>query len=431
MFNLSELKQRRNQLLAAIDDSALIFLASAPEHFRNGDVHYPYRQNSDFYYVTAFPEPSALALLLPNAQGGKYILFNRPHDPIKTIWHGEAIGQERACEEYAADAAYSIDQLETLLPDLVADRHCYYWLGSQNLALVKRVNHILVNLNQLTAPVESTVSLSSVLHEMRLSKSPFELLYLRQAASISSQAHVRAMQACRPGLYEYQLEAELLYAFYQEGCRASAYPSIVASGGNACILHYTDNNRVLKSGDLVLIDAGCEYRSYASDVTRCFPVNGQFSPEQKAIYDIVLKTQQAVIALIKPGVIWDSLQTCCIQMLTEGLLALGVLKGDVSSLIEQKAYKKFYMHGCSHWLGLDVHDVGHYKKDKQWRPLETNMVFTVEPGIYIAAQTPGVDEKWWNIGIRIEDDVRVTENSCEVFSNAPKEIADIESLMRS
>ncbi|MES2999032.1 MAG: aminopeptidase P N-terminal domain-containing protein [Pseudomonadota bacterium] len=431
MYTLSELKQRRRQLLTAVDSNAIIILASAAEHFRNGDVYYPYRQNSDFYYLTAFPEPDAIALLLPDAQGGKCILFNRPYDPLQAIWHGESIGQEKACEQYAVDEAYAIDQLEILLPDYLVGRCHYYWLGAQDSPIVKRVNKVITSLNKVTVQQEDLVRLPDILHEMRLRKSPSELACLRQAASISSQAHGRAMQACRPGLYEYQLEAELLHAFYQEGCRASAYPSIVASGGNACILHYTDNNSVLKSGDLVLIDAGCEYQFYASDITRCFPISGQFSPEQKAIYAIVLKAQQEVIDLIKPGVVWKCLQTRCIQIITEGLLDLGLLKGEVSSLIEQKAYKKFYMHGCSHWLGLDVHDVGRYKQDKRWRPLEANMVFTVEPGIYIADQTPDIDEKWWNIGVRIEDDVRVTEDSCEVLSRVPKDILDIESLMRS
>ncbi len=431
MIDIFELKQRRRQLLTAVNSDAVVFLASAPKQPRNGDVYYPYRQNSDFYYLTAFPEPDAIALLLPDAQGGKCILFNRPHDLEDSIWHGASIGQEGACEKYVVDDAHPIDQLEALLPDYIADRRHYYWLGSQNLVLLNRIKNVFTHLTKLTITEERIIDLTSVLHEMRLRKSSSELACLRQAATISSQAHRCAMRACRPGLYEYQLEAELLYAFYQAGSRACAYPSIVASGSNACTLHYTDNNRILASGDLVLIDAGCEYLFYASDITRCFPVNRRFSPEQKAIYDIVLQAQRTVIALIKPGITWNRLQACCTQTITEGLLELGLLNGKLSSLIEQNAYKKFYMHGCSHWLGLDVHDVGSYKWNKTWRALEKNMVFTVEPGIYIAANTPGVPEKWWNIGVRIEDDVCVTETSCEVFSDTPKEIQDIESLMRS
>lgn len=428
MFELSELKHRRRQLLATLEEDEVIFLVSAPEYLRNGDVYYPYRQASDFYYLTAFPEPNAVALLLPDSQGGKFILFSRPYDALEAIWKGQSIGQAGAKEVYAADEAYPIEQLEDRLADyLVASQRSYY-LGSSNPALIKRLNDSLAKLSKLPSQ-EGLVRVSRALHEMRLKKSPAELVCLRQAAAISAQAHILAMQACRPGRYEYQLEAELRYKFYQAGCRATAYPSIVASGANACILHYTDNNAVLKSGDLVLIDAGCEYQSYASDITRCFPVNGQFNDQQKAVYAIVLQAQQALIDLIKPGVVWDQLQARCVRIITEGLLDLKLLKGDIEDLIEQKRYKKFYMHGCSHWLGLDVHDVGDYKPNEKWRCLETNMVFTVEPGIYIA-KDPAIDEKWWDIGVRIEDDVCVTEKGCDVFSQAvPKEIADIESLM--
>lgn len=429
MFNLSELKQRRRQLMAAVDKDAVIILISAPESLRNGDVYYPYRQDSDFYYLTAFPEPNAIALLLPDSQGGKFILFNRLNDATEAVWNGQSIGQERAKKNYGADEAYAIDQLETRLPDFLTTRARCYYLGSKNAVLIKRLNKVLDNAKQSPSQ-EGLVEITDALHELRLRKSPDELDCLREAAIISSQAHIKAMKACRPGRYEYQLEAELLYEFYQNSSRATAYPSIVASGGNACILHYTDNSALLKSGDLLLIDAGCEYQSYASDITRCFPVNGRFSPEQKAIYEIVLKAQQALIDLIKPGVVWDSLQARCVQIITEGLLDLGLLKGNLESLIEHKHYRKFYMHGCSHWLGLDVHDVGCYKLNKKWRSLKPNMVFTVEPGIYIAAHTEGVDEKWWNIGVRIEDDVCVTKNGCDVLSQAaPKKISDIESLM--
>lgn len=239
------------------------------------------------------------------------------------------------------------------------------------------------------------------------------------------------MRACQPGLYEYQLEAELMYEFYRQGSQALAYPNIVASGPNSCILHYTDNRAQLKSGDLVLIDAGCEYQNYASDITRTFPVNGRFNPEQKAIYHIVLKAQQAIMALIKPGIAWNQLQKTCVDFVTQGLMDLGLLKGNLNDLIQKKSYQKFYMHGCSHWLGLDVHDVGTYKLEKQWRNLEPNMVFTIEPGIYIRPAAD-IDKKWWNIGIRIEDDVQVTSEAFEVLTaQIPKDLTDIENLMRT
>lgn len=430
MFRLSELQQRRQQLLSHIKSDELIVLMAAPEYLRNGDVLYPYRQNSDFYYLTGFPEPDAIALLIPDSKKGKFILFNRAEDSAAAIWNGERIGQIRARKEYGADEAYPIDQLEIKLSEYIANTRVCYYLGDEtiNHQVLARINKILMHLKKTS--VEYAKKLVDSVHEMRLKKSPTELDCLRQAAHISSQAHLRAMRACRPGLYEYQLEAELMYEFYRQGSQTLAYPNIVASGANSCILHYTDNRAQLKSGDLVLIDAGCEYQNYASDITRTFPVNGRFNPEQKAIYHIVLKAQQAIIALIKPGIAWNQLQKTCVDFVTQGLMDLGLLKGNLNDLIQQKSYQKFYMHGCSHWLGLDVHDVGTYKLEKKWRNLEPDMVFTVEPGIYIRPATD-IDKKWWNIGIRIEDDVRVTSAACEILTaQTPKDLADIENLMR-
>jgi len=431
MFRLSELQQRRQQLLSHIKSDELIVLMAAPEYLRNGDVLYPYRQNSDFYYLTGFPEPDAIVLLIPDSKKGKFILFNRAEDSAAAIWNGECIGQIRARKEYGADEAYPINQLEIKLSEYIANTRVCYYLGDEtiNHQVLARINKILTHLKK--TPVEYAKKLVDSVHEMRLKKSPTELDCLRQAAHISGQAHLRAMGACRPGLYEYQLEAELMYEFYRQGSQALAYPNIVASGANSCILHYTENRAQLKSGDLVLIDAGCEYQNYASDITRTFPVNGRFNPEQKAIYHIVLKAQQAIIALIKPGIAWNQLQKTCVDYVTQGLMDLGLLKGNFKDLIQQKSYQKFYMHGCSHWLGLDVHDVGTYKLDKKWRNLEPEMVFTVEPGIYIRP-TADIDKKWWNIGIRIEDDVRVTSAACEVLTaQTPKDLADIENLMRT
>lgn len=431
MFKLSELRQRRQQLLSNLKDDELIILIAAPECLRNGDVFYSYRQNSNFYYLTAFPEPEAIAILIPDIKGDRFILFNRAEDPKVAIWSGERIGQIRACQEYGADDAFSIDQLEAKLPEYLMNKHTCYYLGDEkfNNPTIVRINKLLGSLRK--TPLEFAKNLVNSVYEMRLRKSPTELNSLRQAARISGDAHLRAMRACRPGLYEYQLEAELLYEFYRLGSQALAYPNIVASGANSCILHYTENRAQLKSGDLVLIDAGCEYQNYASDITRTFPVNGRFNSEQKAIYQIVLNTQQAVIALIKPGLVWNQLQKTCVESLTQGLMDLGLLKGNLDDLIQQRNYQKFFMHGCSHWLGLDVHDVGCYRIEKKWRSLEAEMVFTVEPGIYISPASD-IDKKWWNIGIRIEDDVRVTQDACEVLtSQTPKKIADIENLMRS
>lgn len=431
MFKLSELQHRRQQLLSHLKSDELIVLIAAPEYLRNGDVFYPYRQNSDFYYLTAFPEPEAIALLIPDGKHGKFILFNRAEDPAAAIWNGERIGQTRAKKEYGANEAYPIDQLEAQLSGYISDTRVCYHLGDEKLnnITLARINKLLTRLKK--TPTADAKKLVDAVHEMRLRKSPTELDCLRRAAHISGEAHLRAMRACRPGLYEYQLEAELMYAFYQQGSQAVAYPNIVASGANSCILHYTDNRAELKSGDLVLIDAGCEYQNYASDITRTFPVKGRFNPEQKAIYHIVLTAQQAILALIKPGVAWNLLQKTCVELITQGLVDLGLLKGKLSDLIQQKSYQKFYMHGCSHWLGLDVHDVGCYRVEKKWRSLEPDMVFTVEPGIYISP-SPDIDKKWWNIGIRIEDDVRVTQQACEVLtSQTPKDLADIENIMRT
>ena len=431
MFRLSELQQRRQQLLSHIKSDELIVLMAAPEYLRNGDVLYPYRQNSDFYYLTGFPEPDAIALLIPDSKKGKFILFNRAEDSAAAIWNGECIGQIRARKEYGADEAFPINQLELKLSEYIANTRVCYHLGDvtiNNQALA-RINKIITPLKK--TPVAYAKKLVDCVHEMRLKKSPTELDCLRQATHISAQAHLRAMRACQPGLYEYQLEAELMYEFYRQGSQALAYPNIVASGANSCILHYTDNRAQLKSGDLVLIDAGCEYQNYASDITRTFPVNGRFNPEQKAIYHIVLKAQQAIMALIKPGIAWNQLQKTCVDFVTQGLMDLGLLKGNLNDLIQKKSYQKFYMHGCSHWLGLDVHDVGAYKLEKQWRNLEPDMVFTVEPGIYIRPAAD-IDKKWWNIGIRIEDDVQVTSEACEVLTaQTPKDLADIENLMRT
>ncbi len=431
MFKLSELQHRRQQLLSHIKTDELIVLIAAPEYLRNGDVFYPYRQNSDFYYLTAFTEPEAIALLIPDRKKGRFILFNRAEDATEAIWCGERIGQMRARKEYGADEAYPIEQLETKLAEYVANTRTCYYLADERLnnPTLVRINKLLARLKK--TPVEYAKGLVDSVHEMRLRKTSTELDCLRRAAHISGEAHLRAMRACRPGLYEYQLEAELMYEFYKQGSQALAYPNIVASGANSCILHYTDNRAELRSGELVLIDAGCEYQNYASDITRTFPVNGRFSPEQKAIYQIVLTTQQAIIDLIKPGVVWNQLQKTCVEWVTQGLVDLGLLKGNLHDLIQKKHYLRFYMHGCSHWLGLDVHDAGDYKKEKKWRSLEPDMVFTVEPGIYIRP-SGDIDEKWWNIGIRIEDDVRVTSEACEVLtSKTPKALADIENIMRN
>lgn len=398
IIQASEFAQRRQELLKKIGQDAVAIISAAPEVSRNGDSHYFYRQNSNFHYLTGFSEPEAVAVLIPGRPQGEYILFNRERDPAKEIWTGRRAGQEGACQIYGADEAYPIAEFEKKLPELLRDR--------------------------------KQTKIEDFIHEMRLFKSDAEVAAMRKAAEISVLAHQRAMQACKPGMFEYELEAEMMYEFYRHGSRYPAYTSIVGTGENSCVLHYNDNNMQIKNGDLVLIDAGCEYENYASDITRTFPANGRFTAEQKAVYEIVLRAQQAAIAAIKPAMRWDLPQEICVRIITEGLLDVGILQGNIDDLIAQKKYFQFYMHRSGHWLGLDVHDVGSYAVNGSVRNVEPGMTFTVEPGIYIAPNSPGVDKKWWNIGVRIEDDVLVTENGCDVLSAAlPKAVSDIETLM--
>lgn len=434
MIDLNEFAGRRQQLMRNLGLGAIAILSAAPEALRNGDAHYPYRQNSDFYYLTGFAEPEAIAVLIPGRIEGEFILFNRPRDAAQETWNGRRAGQEGACKHYGADAAYPIDEFVDRLPELLIGCHqvCYK-IGTHQILdqqIVTAVNNLSQRLRAgLTAPL-AFVNIEHYIHEMRLFKSTAEIGLMRKAAEISVSAHKRAMQICNPGVYEYQLEAELLHEFYRQGSRAPAYNSIVGSGENSCILHYNENNAQIKDGDLVLIDAGCEYENYASDITRTFPANGRFNSEQRAIYEIVLRAQLAAIAAVKPGVDWQLMQEICARIITEGLLEIGLLKGELEDLITQKAYLPFYMHRSGHWLGLDVHDVGNYGVNGKWRKLEPGMVFTVEPGIYIAADNPNIDKKWWNIGVRIEDDVLVTANGYEVLTDAlPRTVSDIEILM--
>ncbi len=434
MQEQQEFQQRRQRLLSVLGDDAIAIIFSGVEYLRSADAYYPFSQNKDFYYLTGFNEPEAVAVLIPNGQEGEFILFNRRRDPAKEVWDGYRAGQEGACAEYGADAAYPIDEIDQHMPALMLGRTKVFYPVGEMAQVDQRVLSWSASLRRqvragVPAPQEF-ISLGSMLHEMRLFKSEHEQALMREAARISAQAHCRAMQVCQPDMMEYQLEAELVYEFQRNGCRRVAYDSIVGGGSNACILHYIRNDQALCDGDLVLIDAGGEYKQYAADITRTFPVNGRFTPEQKAIYDIVLAAQVAGIEAIRPGVPWDAVQAAIVPIITQGLIDLEILYGDLDTLIEQKAYENFYLHRSGHWLGLDVHDVGSYKQNGQWRDLQAGMVLTVEPGIYIAADNQAVDERWWNIGVRIEDDVFVTENGHEVLSaDVPKARAEIEALM--
>ncbi len=430
----SEFRKRRRQLMRMMGPRSIAILPAAPVSKRNRDVEFPYRQDSDFWYLTGFPEPEAVALLQPGNPHGEYVLFCRERDAAAEIWSGVRAGQEGACRDYGADDSFPIVDIDEILPGML--EHCervYYCLGCQmefDQKLIEWVNRLRGQARAgVQTPVEF-VALDHVLHDMRLYKSAEEVRAMRRAGEISANAHRRALRLCRPGLTEYQLEAELIHEFMTQGATSPAYPTIVGGGGNACILHYVENGSVLNDGDLVLIDAGAEFDSYAADITRTFPVNGRFSQPQRDLYEVVLAAQLAAIRKVKPGNHWNDPHQTAVRTLTKGLVELGILKGTVNKLIKDEAYKRFFMHRTGHWLGMDVHDVGDYKVGEQWRVLEAGMVMTVEPGVYIPAGSKGVARKWWNIGIRIEDDVLVTREGHEVLSaGVPKGVDEIEALM--
>ena len=434
MITQQEYAARRKKLAQHLPEGSIAIIPAAHEALRNGDTHYRFRQDSNFYYLTGFNEPDALLVLIAG-QEEQSVLFNRPRNPAEEQWTGKRLGQEGAVSELGMHRAFPIDRLADELPALLGGKSTIYYAIARNPQLEKIIQNALIKLKgQVRRGVKAPdclQDLEPILGEMRLFKSEAELNLMRRAAHISVEAHVKAMRQCKDFQHEYQLEAELIYEFNRQGCRNVAYDPIVGAGENACVLHYTDNNQPLHQGDLVLIDAGSEYENYAADITRTFPVNGKFSPEQKSIYELVLKSQKAGIAAIKPGLPWNAVQQMILRILTEGLRDLGILQGEVDELIASEAYKPFYMHNSGHWLGLDVHDSGAYKIDGEWRPLEPGMVLTVEPGLYISSHTPGVDKRWWGIGVRIEDDVLVTATGHEVLTAAlPVDVADIEALMR-
>jgi Xaa-Pro aminopeptidase len=428
---MSEFAARRKQLFEAMGDGVAVF-PSAPLAVRNHDVEHPYRQGSDLYYLTGLDEPESVLVLTNQHEEHQMVLFVRPKKREREIWDGPRTGIEGAVEAFGADVAFPIDELAKRLPDYLGNVERLHYRLAENdeadatlfdcLNLLRRGSR-----RGITAP-EAIIDSSVHLHEMRLRKSDGELATMRQAATITQEAHLRAMQVARPGMHEYEIDAELIHIFRKHGSERPAYESIVGSGPNATILHYRAGNRVMNDGELVLIDAGCEYGYYASDVTRTFPVNGRFSHEQRALYEVVLQAQQAGIEAVKPGVTLEDIHCGTVRSITEGLIDIGLLKGQVDSLIEEKKYEPFYMHRTSHWLGMDVHDVGRYYVDGEHRPLEPGFVLTVEPGIYIAADAEDVDERWRGIGIRIEDDVVVTKAGRDVLTDGiPKQIDDVEA----
>lgn len=429
-----EFQARRQRLIDALEPNSMALLSAAPVTRRNADVDYPYRQNSDFLYLSGFHEPEAVLVLLSDNKDGETILFCRDRDTSIERWTGRRMGPDAASFKLGIDRAFPIDKIDEMLPEMLQNHRCLYYDLGANKAFDQRLFGWMDRLKSASKtpgkPPEQIIGLSRCLHGLRLYKSDTEISIMAQAGEISARAHKRAMQACRAGMLEADLEAELLYEFAKQGARWPAYPSIVGSGDNACILHYVDNDRQLRDGDLVLIDAGCELAGYASDLTRTFPVNGRFSEAQRELYEIVLAAQQAAIDCARAGLPYAGMQQASDKILTEGLRDLGLVSGELDELTETGAAQPFAMHRVGHWLGLDVHDVGDYLIEGESRLLEAGMVTTIEPGLYIPADCEAAPARLRGLGIRIEDSIAITTSEPQILTDhVPKKIDDIERLM--
>ena len=450
-MNKTDIYQKRRIALAkkirANTGGGVAVIATASELSRNRDSEFPYRHDSDFFYLSGFEEPGATLVIKVDQNSEETHLFCRPKDPEREIWDGIRLGPEAAPKMLGVDSAHSNAELDTKLSELLADQDAVYVRLAESAETDRRLRHWMKQVRQQARaginPPSEFHDVEAMIHEMRLFKDAHEIEIMRRAAVISARAHIRAMQICKPGMREYQLEAELLHEFRNSGSQSVAYNSIVAGGANSCILHYRAGSTELRSGELCLIDAGCELDSYASDITRTFPVNGKFSGPQRALYDITLAAQEAAIAVTKPGNTFMQPHEAALKVLTQGLLDEKLLKltelGSVENAIETAAYRRFYMHRTSHWLGMDVHDVGSYREqnninadaEKPWRILRPGMVITIEPGLYVRP-AEDVDEQFWNIGIRIEDDAVINDSGCELISRGvPVKANDIEALMKN
>lgn len=431
-MNSNEFKKRRKQLMRMVGNGGVAILPSAPVRLRSRDVEYRFRQDSDFYYLTGFAEPDAVAVLVPGRDKGEYVLFCRDRDSDKELWDGSRAGPAGAVEHFAANDAFPIDDIDDILPGIIEScNSVYYTIGAYgdfDRRMADWVKSLRSRNGRGSHTPDEFVALDHILHDMRLYKSRAEISAMRRSAKIAVSAHKRAMSHVRPGQFEYEVEAEYIHEFRRHDATMS-YNPIVGAGANACTLHYVSNNAKLADGDLLLVDAGCEYDYYASDVTRTFPVNGRFSPEQRAVYEIVLEAQLAAIAKTLPGNHWNDPHDAAVRTITRGLKKLGLLQGSLPKLIRDGAYREYFMHRTGHWIGMDVHDVGDYRVGDDWRLLESGMVTTVEPGIYLPASRK-VPARWRNIGIRIEDDVAITSKGPDVLSKAlPKQADEIEELM--
>ncbi len=429
------LRPQLAEFMRRMEPNSVAILPGAREATRSHDTEYRFRQDSDFHYLTGFPEPDAIAVIAPAKDGARFTLFVRPRDPEKETWTGRRAGVEGAKERFGADAAFPVEEFAGKLQELInGARHLYYRLGNGQPELDRVVIEELARMRMLgrrgVHPPQAIIDPGTVLHEMRLFKTEEEVALMQRAADIASEAHREAMRQVRPGMNEYEVEALIEYTFRRGGASGPAYNSIVGGGVNATILHYVNNDAELRDGELLLVDAGAEYMGYASDITRTFPVNGRFNEAQREIYELVLEAQERCIEMVAPGVTLDEMHERSVEILTAGMVRLGLLKGDPAKLIEDGEYKKFYMHRLGHYLGLDVHDAGRYHLDGEPRPVESGMVMTVEPGIYIAEDAEGVPDKYLGIGVRIEDDILVTPTGHRVLTSAaPKGVAEIEELM--
>ena len=428
-----EFAKRRRHLMRMMGKDAIAILPAAPVRLRNGDVDYFYRPDSDFYYLTGFAEPEAVAVLLPGRPQGEYVLFVRERDPAREVWDGARAGPEGVVKTHDADDAFPFQDIDEILPGLMERcSRVFYTMGTHpefDQRVIGWVNRLRGQAKQGLHTPQEFVALDHPLHELRLFKSRDELSAMRRSARIACGAHRRALAKTAPGRMEYEVMAEILHEFHRNRADISYHP-IVGSGPNSCVLHYRDNDRQMKDGELLLIDAGCEYQYYASDVTRTLPVGGRYKARQRDVYEVVLEAQKAAIAKVRAGCHWNDPHEAAVRAITRGLVRIGLLKGSVAKLIKEGAYRKFFMHRTGHWLGMDVHDVGEYKVGEQWRLLEPGMVTTVEPGIYIAPGSKDARREWWGIGVRIEDDVVVTRGDPEVLTAAmPSDPDEIERLM--
>jgi len=435
MIKNKEYAQRRLRLMEIVGDESVVIVSAAAHKMRNNDVHYPYRQDSDFLYLSGFSEPEAMIVLLPEAKGGRSILFCRERDPHREMWDGLMAGTEGAVAQFGFDEALPISEIKQLLPRMLHGRErIYYDLGKHpdfDHLLIGWMNEFRAKTRKKFQAPDEIIALDHSLHEMRLFKSRTEITAMRKSARIAASAHQRAMQVCKPGMNEAEIHAEILHTLTCNQCEISYIP-IVGGGANACVLHYIRNRDPLNDGDLLLIDAGAEYDGYASDITRTFPVNGRFSGPQKDLYEVVLAAQLKAIDAVREGNPWEHVHETAVRVATEGMLDLGIIKGNLDEALEEEYFKDYYVHNTGHWLGLDVHDVGEYEIDGHSRVLEPGMVFTVEPGIYIPASATAVNEVWRGMGIRIEDNVVVTRDQADILtSDICKTTRDIEELMAS